>query len=104
MELKEVRQLIDDALKPMNITLSKIEQIISILPRLSERLSGYREMEVKVINHQFLLCGVEGKPGAVDDIKNLKDKSKKNFSLVVKIASLIGVILGILATGKAFFF
>jgi len=104
MEYKDVKQLIDDALEPMNISLLEIKAIISILPGLSERLSNYKKIEEKVSNHQFLLCGVDGKPGAIDDIKNLKNKDKKNLSLFFKIVALIGTTLGILATGKAFFF
>lgn len=103
-EYKEVKGLIDEALKPVGLSLSEIKATISILPALNERLSGYKKLEGQVVNHQFLLCGVDGKPGAIDDIKTLKNKDKKNLSLFFKIVALIGTTLGILATGKTFFF
>jgi len=103
-EYKEVKSLIDEALEPIRLSLSEIKATISILPALNERLSGYKELEKQVSNHQFLLCGANGKPGAIDDIKNLKNKDKKNLSLFFKIVALVGTALGILATGKAFFF
>jgi len=104
MGYKEVKSLIDEALKPLGLSLSEIKATISILPALNERLSGYKKLEEQVANHQFLLCGVDGKPGAIDDIGTLKNKDKKNLSLFFKIVALIGTTLGIIATGKAFFF
>jgi hypothetical protein len=104
MGYKEVKELIDEALDPLEKSLLKIEDTVSVLPALNERLSGYIKLEEQVANHQFLLCGVDGKPGVINDIKNLKNKDKKNLSLFFKIVALIGTILGILATGKAFFF
>jgi len=104
MEYKEVKQLVDDALEPTNETLSEIKLTISVLPGLVERLSSYKDMEKKVEKHDYILCGINGKPGLVDDTKNLKEKDKKNLTLFFKIIALMGAILGILATGKTFFF
>ena len=104
MGYKDVKSLIDEALSPLESSLLEIKNTVAVIPAFVERLSGYKELEKQVANHEFLLCGVNGKPGLVEDTKNLKNKDKKNLSLFFKIVALIGTTLGIIATGKAFFF
>lgn len=102
MEYKDVKDLIDTALKPVISDISEIKETTKTIPALVERLTSYKDIEKQVNEHNFILIGAKDKPGIIDDIKELKNHSKKVFNWTVKVAAFTGTIIGIIATLKAF--
>ena len=105
MEYKEVKELVDDSLKPVLKEIGDIKNTVEPIPALVERLSSYKEIEDTVRCHDFILVGTKENPGGIiKDIKELKNQGKKIFNWIVKVAAFTGTVLGLLAAGKAFFF
>lgn len=108
MEYNEVKDLIDLSLEPVKNDLDDIKKMTQGIPGLLERLTNYKNIEKKVTEHDFILCGANGKPSMVDkiitDVENLKSQGKKVFNLIVKIAAFTGTALGIFLTIKTLFF
>lgn len=102
MEYKEVKELVDDSLKPLLKEIGDIKDTVEPIPRLVERLTTYKDIENTVTCHDFILRGTQDKPGIVNDIKVLKNQGKKMFNWIVKIAAFAGSLLGALAVLKSF--
>lgn len=103
-EYREVKGLIDDALKPIIADISEIKKTVTPIPILVERLTNYKSIEKSVLEHEFILRGTKEKPGITDDIEELKKQGKKTFNLIIKILAFAGTVFGLIATGKAFLF
>jgi len=104
MDGEEVRKIIDDTMKPFKDQLSKIEKSVEPLPVFLDKLKNYDDIQKDVTRHEHLICGINGNPGIIDHIKELKNQGKKVFNWIVKISAFAGTLIGMVAAIKAFFF
>ncbi len=95
MEREELERMIDGKVKPLMDKIEDIIDVVSQLPAFFEKLKNYENVEKKVDDHHYLLCGVNGKDGLVNEVKALKERGKNNFDMIFKIISFASLAIGI---------
>ncbi|MDD5353065.1 MAG: hypothetical protein PHS93_07900 [Candidatus Omnitrophica bacterium] len=102
MEREELEKMIDGKVKPIMDKIEDVVKTISCLPAFFEKLKHYEDVEKKVDDHHYLLCGINGKDGLVKEVSELKERGKNNFNVFFKIVSLASLIIGIVIAIKQF--
>jgi len=102
LEREQLKKMVEEMIKPMIEKIDDLVKLAKHLPAFFEKLKDYEEIEKKVVDHHYLLFGVNCQDGLINRIKAIENKGKNNFNIFFKIVSLLSLIIGILVAIKQF--